>query len=460
MIRVGFSQVNITPEPGLPMAGMLRPPKAQGAQWPLFGRVTVLDDGVRRAAVVCLDLLALMPQTVAELRQAMAAGTDIEPAAIMITCTHTHRGPYTVPVMDEEANFAYLDLLRERLVGAMIEALAARQPAQLKVGLADAPGWTFNRRPIYRTDMGEQVGTQGPLWVEHFSRMEGPVDSELQVLLAEDMEGKTLGGLVNYACHTTVMGGEPFYSADYAGELTEVLAARYGGIFGFLQGAAGNLWVRDQSHDHPWVESGPAYNRQMGSALADKAGEALARAHSLEDGPVRMARRVLRIPQRRPTAEQVALAKWYLEEAPEDIDHDEFIRRIYGHPYAFYSNGPVVEEWFARETIGMWEWQRRAGTRELYEDVEVQVIAIGNVAIAGFPAEYFTEFGLRTKAGSPFAHTLVAELANGWHGYVPTEEAFAHGGYEARLGFQSRLAPEAGDRMCEAALELLAELAR
>jgi len=365
-----------------------------------------------------------------------------------------------VPVMDEEANFAYLDLLRQRLAGAMAEALAARRPARIKVGHVEAPGWTFNRRPVYRTDLGEQVGTQGPEWVAHFLRREGPEDSEVKALRVEDAEGRVLGGLVNFACHTTVMGSEPFYSADYAGALTEALARRHGGIFGFLQGAAGNLWVRDQSHDHPWVESGPEYNRQMGQALADKADEALAGGRYLEDGRVRTARKVLRIPQRRPTPEQVALAQWYLEQAPDDIDHDEFIRRIYGHPYAFYNNGRVVEEWFAREAIGMWEWQRRAGTRELVEDVEIQAIVVGDVALVGYPAEYFTEFGLRTKAESPFPETFVVELANGWHGYVPTEEAFAHGGYEPRLGYQSRLVPEAGDCMCEAALGLLAELAR
>jgi len=118
-----------------------------------------------------------------------------------------------------------------------------------------------------------------------------------------------------------------------------------------------------------------------------------------------------------------------------------------------------VQEWFARETIGMWEWQRRVGTRELIEDVEIQVIAVGDVAFVGYPAEYFTEFGLRTKAESPFPETFVVELADGWHGYVPTREAFAHGGYEARLGYTSRLVPEAGEQMCESALRLLACLA-
>ena len=387
----------------------------------------------------------------------MTAGTELQPTDVMIACTHTHRAPYTTALMDEDTNFAYLDFLREQLVGGMSRALAARRPARLKVGHVDAPGWTFNRRPMYR---GGQVGTHGPMWVEDFIRNEGPEDNELQVLLAEGADGQALGGLVNFACHTTVMGAEPVYSADYAGMLTEALAARHGGIFGFLQGAAGNLSAYDRSREGPIRELGPEYNRKMGQALADKADEALAAGRYLADERVRTAREVLHIPQRRPTREQVELAKWYLEEAPEDIDQQEFTRRIHGHDYTFYDNSATVQEWFARETIGMWEWQRRVGTRKLIEDVEIQAIAVGDVAFVGYPAEYFTEFGLKTKAKSPFAETFVVELANGWHGYVPTQEAFAHGGYEPRLGYQSRLVPEAGDRMCDTALSLLAQVSQ
>jgi hypothetical protein len=45
--------------------------------------------------------------------------------------------------------------------------------------------------------------------------MEGPDDPELGVLLVEDLTGKPLGGLVNFACHTTVGPDLPYYSADY-----------------------------------------------------------------------------------------------------------------------------------------------------------------------------------------------------------------------------------------------------
>jgi neutral ceramidase len=464
VLKVGFSEISITPAPGLRMAGMLNPPKAEGAYFPLYARTVVFDDGVQQAAVVSLDLLVLLPSTVAEFRQAVTAGTRLAPTDVMITCTHTHRAPYTAALMDEDPDFAYLDFVCAQMVKGMAEAQAALRPARLKAGAVEAPGWTFNRRQVYRTALGEQVGTQGPEWIEPFLRREGPEDNQLQVLLAEDLDGKILGGLVNFACHTTLMGAEPFYSADYPGPLMDQLKQRYGGVFAFIQGAAGNLWAIDMSHEiNPMDRMGPDYTVKMATALAEKAGEAIAAGKYIQGERVRMARRVLGIPQRRSTPEQIELAKWYLRQDPKTINLKEFSQRIYPHAYTFYSGNwddEVVQTWFAREALGMWEWQRRSATRELVEEVEIQALAVGDAAIAGYPAEYFTEFGLMTKAGSPFTATLVSELANGWHGYVPTQAAFAHGGYETRFAYQSRLAPEAGDRMCAAALDLLKQLTR
>ena len=107
----------------------------------------------------------------------------------------------------------------------------------------------------------------------------------------------------------------------------------------------------------------------------------------------------------------------------------------------------------------MWQWQRGKSDGELAEEIEIQVITLGDLAIVAFPVELFSDFGRRVKAGSPFSNTFIATLANGWHGYAPTLEAFSRGGYEPRFAYPSRLAAEAGDRMTDAALELLQRLA-
>jgi hypothetical protein len=156
--------------------------------------------------------------------------------------------------------------------------------------------------------------------------------------------------------------------------------------------------------------------------------------------------------------EQVELARWYLEERPADLDELDFTRRLYGHDYTFNDGKQLGNERHAQEMLRMWEWQRGKSEDALREEVEIQVIALGDVAIVGFPVELFTEFGRRVKAGSPFPTTFIATLANGWHGYAPTLEAFTRGGYEPRFAYPSRLAPEAGDLMTDAALGLLQRL--
>jgi neutral ceramidase len=75
------------------MAGNRPRPLGQGVQWSLCGRVLVVDDGTRRIAIVCLDLMALPAEQVAKLRTRLAALGGLDPGNIIVACTHTHRAP-------------------------------------------------------------------------------------------------------------------------------------------------------------------------------------------------------------------------------------------------------------------------------------------------------------------------------------------------------------------------------
>jgi hypothetical protein len=440
------------------MVGMPGSPRGEGVQWPLRSRVFLVDDGERRIAVVSLDLIALVSVHVAELRERLAVPGELDTENILVACSHTHRAPFTETGWGaaEETTRSYLDLVFARTTQAMVEAVARLQPAELSAGKVLAPGWAFNRRPIYA---GGQVGTHGPAWGDGFAGMEGTADEELAVLLARGPDGSVLGGLVDFACHPTAMGHEPVYSADYPGVLTEELESRHGGIFGFLIGAAGDTSTPDPSSRNPESGFGREHTLAMGRALADKADEAIEAGHPLTVDRIGAASTRLRIPQRRPTMEQVELARWYLEERPADLDELDFTRRLYGHDYTFNDGKQLGNERHAQELLNMWQWQQGMADDELVEALEIQVMTLGDLAIVAFPVELFSDLGRRVKTGSPFPDTLIATLANGWHGYAPTLEAFARGGYEPRFAYPSRLAPEAGDRMTDAALELLRRLA-
>src|SRR6185503_12229669 len=87
------------------------------------------------------------------------------------------------------------------------------------------------------------------------------------------------------------------------------------------------------------------------------------------------------------------------------------------------------------------------------QEVEVQVIALGpDLAWVSLPGEIFVELGLAIKAASPFKNTIIAELANGAIGYIPTRRAFAEGNYEP---VSARCAEGSGEMLVDAALRLL-----
>ena len=78
-----------------------------------------------------------------------------------------------------------------------------------------------------------------------------------------------------------------------------------------------------------------------------------------------------------------------------------------------------------------------------------------NTAIVTLPGEFFVEYGLMIKNLSPFANTIIVEMANNGVNYVPTKKAFSQGGYEVE---NSRLAPGGGETLAEAAIQMLKEL--
>ncbi|MDC0934953.1 hypothetical protein OAS39_01610 [Pirellulales bacterium] len=89
----------------------------------------------------------------------------------------------------------------------------------------------------------------------------------------------------------------------------------------------------------------------------------------------------------------------------------------------------------------------------------IQAVVIGDVAIVGVPAEYFTSLGVDIKGRSPFKHTYVAELANDWIGYLPDREGHRLGGYQTWIRLHCYAEVGTGERMADAVVEMLRKLA-
>src|SRR5262249_1946821 len=86
-------------------------------------------------------------------------------------------------------------------------------------------------------------------------------------------------------------------------------------------------------------------------------------------------------------------------------------------------------------------------------EVEGQGMAFGTgVVWVALPGEIFVELGLAIKKASPFARTMIVELANGSIGYVPNRSAYAEGNYEV---VSARCAEGSGELLVEAANRML-----
>ncbi|MBQ9779156.1 MAG: hypothetical protein IJW22_09575, partial [Clostridia bacterium] len=58
---------------------------------------------------------------------------------------------------------------------------------------------------------------------------------------------------------------------------------------------------------------------------------------------------------------------------------------------------------------------------------------VGPWGMIAMPGEMYTAVGRSIKEGSPFAHTVPVELANGHHGYVIPDSVRENGSYEGRF---------------------------
>ena len=189
----------------------------------------------------------------------------------------------------------------------------------------------------------------------------------------------------------------------------------------YLNGACGNVHHGDpfqQPHDHSIDD--------FGRRLAEDATAAMREIIYRPSVRIGMARRTLELPYRQ-------------------ITEAELKGKVFG-AQRFRS-----DEVYEAGTPRLLEKMRREKTNK----AEVQALFLDEYAFVGIPAEYFVEHGLRIKEECYPKRALVVGHANGMVGYVPTRWAFKRGGYETTFISSSRLAPEAGDMLADAAIEII-----
>jgi len=441
-LRAGAFAQDITPEKfPISVNGGFADRKATAANDPLHARCLVLDDGSVKLAIVVVDS-CMIPKELLDAAKALAEKkTGIPAANMLISATHTHTAPSVAGVFGSEPDAAYVKFLTEKIAVGIEKAFKQLAPAKAAWAVGTEPNQVFNRRWKMKADVVNtdpfggttdkvkmNPGVQNPGLLEPA----GPTDPSVTVLSLRTADDKPLALFANYSLH--YVGDIPALSADYFGVFADVVGQKLKAGPGFVgmlsngtSGDVNNINFKDAA---PKFKPGER-SRLVAEAVADAAMKALEKAEYRSDVKLNSGGLPLELAVRKPTVEDVKRAEGILEKAK-----DRELR------------GP--DETYARETVLMAK----------YPDVvriELQVLRVGDLAIAAIPCEVFTEIGLSIKKNSPLKPTCVVSLANGYFGYLPTADQHKLGGYETWRARSSFLGVKSADEI-EKSLGVLLKL--
>ena len=440
MLLAGTAIADISPNPGEELGGYPHYPRNNtGVHDPLYAACLYLDNGAAQAAFVTLDLLFLSKRHVARVRELAETTCGIPRGAIMISCSHTHSGPWAAGRLDveslelgKEENPEYIRFLINAIVSVLISAKKNAFPAEFTSCLGMC---------------GAESGVGGNRRVPG-----GPHDPLVSVLAVRDREKIIRGIFVNYTLHPTfIHEWSTLVTADYPCYLRAELNERENrAVIGFSQGASGNQSSR-------YYRQGESYDEaeRVGRAIGRAAYSALEQAVWTGDLPITIRQSEVPLEIR---------SFGSVEELERRVEEDT---ARYRELYAKYGQSKNREEYYLWQnanlkTLGSEDQLAYVklhanGIRISLEadenPAEIQVILLGDTCIVGVPGEVFVEYALYVKAMAGYGKVIFNALTNGClPGYLYTPESLVSGGYETDT---SMLGKEFGRHLVDAILDAI-----
>jgi len=389
-LLAGVATVDITPPIGGKMAGFSARGAAvsTGVHDPLMAKALVLKHADTALAIVTMDLIGTSSKSVVPIKEAIREKTGID--QVMLLASHTHSGP------DDAEDFPSKDKpwvkeLEAKVVSAVVEANQAVVPVRYGVGKGEAAEG-HNRRKV------SPDGTVEMFWRNAERVPTSPVDYMVGVIRFEKLDGAPLATVVNFACHSVVLGPENLdISADYPGVMKRTVEKELGGVCMFAQGACGDI--------NPFMDKTPPKDgafeeaEKMGRTLAKEVVRVSGAIRVHETGDAQLTAQTEAVP--------IAL-RW-------NLNDPQVVAALEAH-YGALIVRPILNRLKAEWGEGL--------TGDL-----VTVTLGDDLAIAGWPGEFFVQHGLDLKARCAIPNTFAFGYCNKTYAYFPTINAASQGGY-------------------------------
>jgi neutral ceramidase len=455
MFEFGISSVRITPKLGTKLIGQPRQLEAIDKYTDLFARSLYLSSKVENIIIISCDLLFLQKEDLDHLRREISNNTGVRFENILIHTTHTHAGPSVTSLFNEDNVDPEVSInIFNGVIEAGVSSFKNKRRGFISFGRNYRNDLAFNRRYIMRDGSVElHPYKDDPNLLE----AEGPNDPEINVLVLNNSDKIPVGALANFSCHLTSLERDnKKYSADFPAFAEKNLREALGNenfTLLYLNGPCGNICpVNVESKDT--VEVGIEHTKKMGKKFSDSVMEIIkSRVKLEEDISIKTIYREIKIPIRNISEEMRREAESTVKQferknlKPKNVSN--YGMESYKDTSVISANQLLETDFWkntaAAELLGLYDRYRYDNN----ETLPLSVVSFGDIFIATVPAELFVEYSLELKKRfkDKYRGIFVAELVNGWVGYVPTKKAFKPkvGGYEVQFLNSSKLCEDAGE---------------
>lgn len=311
--------MDITPNQGEELAGYPHYARNNtGAHDPLYAACMYLENGGTEVAMVTLDLLFFSKQHTKKVREIVERECGIKGQNVMISCSHTHSGPWASGRLDIESleegkgqPEEYVKELIEKVAGIIIKAKKEAFDAAFLSGTVVC---------------GAESGVGGNRRLPG-----GPHDPLVSVMAVKDTKDVIRGIFVNYTLHPTfIHEWSTVCTADYPAYIRiQLNELEKDAVVGFAQGASGNQSSR-------YYRQGESYDEaeRVGRTLAKAAYTVIEKEEWKTELDIRTAGTEIEVPIRDFGTE---------EELIEQMNHD---KKVYEELYAKYGDSKVREEYY------------------------------------------------------------------------------------------------------------------
>jgi neutral ceramidase len=428
-----------------PVNGGMKGAFAKEISDPMHARCLALHDGKRALIYVVVDACMISREICEEAKTLASKETGIPSAHILISATHTHTAATMASVFQSDADPEYTKTVAPRIAKGIAQAVKNMEPAEFGWAFGSEPNHVFNRRWY----MKEGLTYENPFGITtdrarmnpgnvnpEVSVPTAPVDQDVAILAVRaQADQRPIGLLANYSLH--YVGGVTPISADYYGVFAQEIGkrlqtddARYQNKPVFVgimsNGTSGNINNVNYGSSIRYKRNPGEQARIVANSVADVAKGAYDAITWDKNATLDSEEVDLQLGVRKATAAELKQAHEWMETIPKDKDGQ------WGDRKAIYARESVLLDGYP-DTV----------------PVKLQAHRIGNLSIAAVPCEVFVQIGLQLKKTTPFVRHFTISLANGYNGYLPTEEDHAMGGYETWRARSSYLEIPASTKITE-----------